>query len=359
MTVFAASDFNHHERVLFCNDSSSGLNAIIAIHSTALGPAVGGCRMWPYQDDDEAIQDVLRLSRGMSYKNAMAELPLGGGKAVIIGDPGQHKSRALLEAFGKQVEHLGGDYVTAEDVGINVSDMEIIASQTRHVSGLPQQANQAGGDPSPKTAYGVFLGILAAVGFQINDPDRDHLKGIRIAVQGLGAVGHHLCRYLHEANAELIVSDIDEDQVDRVCAEMQAKPVDVNQILYEEVDVLAPCAMGAILNSVTIPKIKATIIAGAANNQLANGTDGVALAEQNILYAPDYVINAGGIINVAYEHLHLGNEQSVLKQIDKIAPRLTDIFTRAEAEGQPTHLIADAMAKQYLSKKLDVAAHAA
>jgi leucine dehydrogenase len=359
MSIFGAADFDKHEQIVFCNDEASGLKAIIAIHSTALGPAAGGCRMWPYENESDAIQDALRLSRGMSYKNAMAGLPLGGGKAVIIADPKKHKSASLLRAFGRHVDRLGGNYISAEDVGISINDMEIVASETRHVSGLPKKSGHAGGDPSPKTAYGVYLGILAAVGFQTNETDRDDLQGFRVAVQGLGSVGYHLCRYLHEAGTSLLVSDIDEDRLDRVCAEYGATAVATDQILFQEVDILAPCALGAILNQQTIPKIDASIIAGAANNQLATDADGALLAEHRILYAPDYVVNAGGIINVAYEHLDLGNEDDALEQIQKIGPRLREIFQLARTENQPTNLISDRLAQQRLSGQTDRTAHAA
>lgn len=359
MTIFGAADFDNHEQVVFCKDAESGLNAIIAIHNTTLGPAVGGCRMWPYGDEAEAIRDVLRLSRGMSYKNAMAGLPLGGGKAVIMGDPNRDKSEELFNAFGRHVERLGGKYVTAEDVGVSVNDMEIVAQQTKHVSGLSKKGVNAGGDPSPKTAYGVFLGILAAVGFQTNDLHRDHLNGIRVAVQGLGAVGYHLSRYLHEAGATLMVSDINQKRIDQVCTEFGATPVDSSEILYQEVDVLAPCALGAILNQQTIPKINTSIIAGAANNQLATDADGAALAERNILFAPDYVINAGGVINVAFEHLGMGSDSDAMEQIQKISLRLIEIFQSARDSNRPTNEIADEMARRLIADKREKLQHAA
>ena len=351
MSVFSSVDFYNHERLVFCQDASSGLNAIIALHSTALGPAAGGCRMWEYENETNAISDALRLSQAMSYKNAMAELPLGGGKTVIIGDPNKTKTNHLFHALGKCIEQLGGDYITGEDVGTSVNDMEIIATQTRYVSGLPKEKGRAGGDPSPKTAYGVYLSILAAVRYQTDEPDRTDISGIRIAVQGLGSVGHYLCRHLHEAGAELFVSDINGHRVDAICAELRATRVAAEQILYQEVDVLSPCALGAILNQYSIPRIKASIVAGAANNQLATQADGRLLADRGILYAPDYVINAGGVINNAYEYLHLGSEQDVMEQISKIGPRLTEIFELANDNNQPTNEIADNLAQQYLAKQ--------
>ena len=350
MSLFGLPDFDNHERLVFCQNASSGLKAIIALHSTTLGPATGGCRMRAYETEAYAINDVLRLSQGMSYKNAMAELPLGGGKAVIIGDPNKAKSDNLFHALGKHIERLAGDYITGQDLGIDVNDMEIIATETQYVCGLPRETGHAGGDPSPKTAYGVYLGILAAVGFQTNEPDRTDLKKIRIAVQGLGSVGYYLCQHLYEAGAEIIVSDIDKDRVDAVCAEFRATPVAANQILYQEVDVLSPCALGAILNQHSIPRIKASIIAGAANNQLATKADGRLLVDREILYAPDYVINAGGVINIAYEYLQLGNEEEVMDQITKIGPRLTRIFHLAREENQSTNEITDHLAQQYLVK---------
>jgi leucine dehydrogenase len=359
MAVFDTQDFDNHERVLFCRDRTNGLNAIIAIHNTALGPAAGGCRMWPYKHETEAISDVLRLSRGMSYKNAMAGLPLGGGKAVIIGNPLTDKSENLLKAFGKYVNLLGGEYITAEDIGICIDDLEVLATETRHVSGLSPKPGHAGGDPSPKTAYGVYLAILAAVAFRTGEQNQDNLKGIKVAVQGLGAVGYHLCNYLHKSGANLLVSDINITHVHRICDEFNATPVDVDQILFQDVDVLAPCAMGAVLNQETIPKIKASIISGGANNQLATSSDGDTLLKRNILYAPDYVVNAGGIINVAYEHLDLGDENDVFNQIQKIGPRLTAIFQMAREEKLPPNVIADRLVYQRLKKQMDIIAHAA
>ena len=348
MPVFEADNFDNHERLVFCQDTPSGLNAIIALHNTTRGPALGGCRMWAYKNEADAINDALRLSRGMSYKNAMAELPLGGGKTVIIGAPNKTKSDNLLRALGKYIEGLGGDYVTGQDVGVNVNDMQIIATETRYVCGLSKGNGYPGADPSPKTAFGVFLGILATVGFQTHEPDRTDLKKIRIAVQGLGSVGYYLCRHLHEAGAQLLVSDIDKDRVNAVCAELGATPIAAGEILYQEVDVLSPCALGAVLNRHSIPKIKASIIAGAANNQLATESDGKLLTDRQILYAPDYVINAGGVIDLAYRYLRLGDEQDAMQQISKIGPRLTRIFQLASEGKQPTNEIADHMAQQHL-----------
>lgn len=348
MSVFSHPAFDAHEAVHFVHDAASGLKAIIAVHSTARGPGAGGCRMWNYASDDAALHDVLRLSRGMSYKNAMADLPLGGGKAVILGDSAADKSPGLFAAFGRAVDSLGGQYVTAEDVGISVRDMAQVAQQTRHVSGLPQAgAGAAGGDPSPKTARGVFYGIQAAVKVRLG---RDSLQGLRVAVQGLGHVGYHLCRNLHQAGVELVVADIDAAAVERVCAEFAARAVGVNEILGQAVDVLAPCALGGILNTESIPRLQASIVAGGANNQLLRDADGQVLAERGILYAPDYVINAGGIINVAAEYLGSMDDAQVDDKVRAIGPRLAEIFAMAEREQRPTNEVADQMARARIGR---------
>jgi len=346
MSVFSNPAFDNHERVLFCRDEATGLSAIIAIHSTALGPAAGGCRLWSYADDAEALRDVLRLSQGMSYKNAMAGLKFGGGKAVIIKTPDFSASDALFECFGHFVDTLNGDYITAEDVGMTVEIMQIIARRTRHVTGLPLQAGRAGGDPSPKTAYGIFCGIAAAVAAKLGRRD---LEGIRIAVQGVGHVGYYLCQRLHDAGAILLVSDLDADRLQRACDEFDATPVAAPEILYQDVDVLAPCALGAILDAESIPKIKAAIIAGGANNQLRTAADGQRVADAGILYAPDYVINGGGIINVACEYFGDVDDEGVMDLVAKIGPRLAGIFEEAERTGEPTNVIADRQARQIIA----------
>jgi leucine dehydrogenase len=264
MTVFTNPGFDNHERVVFCHDEPTGLCAIIAIHSTVLGPAAGGTRLWTYASDDDALYDVLRLSQGMSYKNAMAGLKFGGGKAVIMKTPGFEGSDALFERFGEFVDTLGGDYVTAEDVGMSVDIMETIARRTRYVSGLPLRSGKAGGDPSPKTAYGIYCGIQAAARARLG---RDDLEGIRVAVQGVGNVGYYLCKLLDEAGATLVVSDLDEARVDRACSEFAAERAGLDDILSADADVLAPCALGAVLHEDSIPGIRAKIIAGGATNQ--------------------------------------------------------------------------------------------
>ena len=347
MSVFQHISFDDHERVVFCSDPATGLKSIIAIHSTALGPAAGGCRMWSYASDDDAIKDVLRLSKGMSYKNAMAGLPMGGGKAVIIGDARHDKSDELFQAFGDFVESLGGGYITAEDVGINVSDMEIVAGRTSYVSGLPHESGAAGGDPSPKTARGIFHGIKAAAAHKLG---REDLEGLRVAVQGVGHVGYYLCQDLAAAGARLIVADIDDQRVQRVVDEFGAQAVTGDDILLQQADVLAPCALGGILDAHSISKLQVAIVAGGANNQLATDADGDALRDKGVLYAPDYVINAGGIINVAYQYFGLGDDREVMARLEDIGGRLTEIFQAADKQGLSTNRVADAMARQRIGR---------
>ncbi|MGC8520579.1 MAG: Glu/Leu/Phe/Val family dehydrogenase [Steroidobacteraceae bacterium] len=344
MDLFTLPDFDGHEQVVFGHDRATGLRAILAIHSTALGPAAGGCRMWAYPSSDEALTDVLRLSRGMSYKNAMAELDFGGGKAVIIGDARAHKSPALFQAFGRLVESLGGRYITAEDVGTTTADMEQVATQTRFVSGLARKRGEVGGDPGPKTALGVFLGIRAAVRFQLGRS----LEGVGVAVQGLGGVGHPLCRLLAADGARLTVADARTELAQQVGDELGATVVPAEAILEQQAEVLAPCALGAVLNERSIPRLRVRVVAGAANNQLAREADGQALMKAGILYAPDYVINAGGIINVAHEYHGGSSEAAVRAAIEKIPERLSAIFERARRESLPTSVVADQMARERL-----------
>ncbi|MFM2045752.1 MAG: hypothetical protein RLY86_4328, partial [Pseudomonadota bacterium] len=324
--VFEAPDFDNHELVLFGRDAATGLKAIIAVHDTALGPACGGCRMWPYAGEAEAVRDVLRLSRGMSYKNAMAGLPLGGGKSVIIGDSRKDKSDALFRAFGRVIDSLNGRYIAAEDVGITVADVHTMGQTTRHVAGL-SKGDAASGDPSPFTAYGVFLGIKAAVKHKLG---LDTVKGLRVAVQGLGNVGSHLCRHLAEEGAVLLVGDIHPDTVTRMVDKFGAIAVDPAAIHGVEADVFAPCALGAVLGERSLPEIKASIVAGGANNQLATDAVGEMVRQAGILYAPDYVINAGGIINVSAEVVHAYDREAVLRQVERIPHTLADIFRRAD-----------------------------
>lgn len=349
MTVFCNPAFDNHERVLFCRDEATGLSAIIAIHSTALGPAAGGTRLWTYGSDDEALHDVLRLSQGMSYKNAMAGLRFGGGKAVIIKTADFVASDALFERFGEFVDTLAGDYITAEDVGMSEEIMATIARGTRYVSGLPLKSGRAGGDPSPKTAYGIYCGIQAAAKARLGRDGMDGMDGIRVGVQGVGHVGFHLCRLLHAAGATLLVSDIDESRVDRACDEFGAERVSSTEILHADVDVLAPCALGAVFHEESIPGIRARIIAGGANNQLRSAADGQRLADAGILYAPDYVINAGGIINVACEYFGDVDDAGAMELVARIGPRLAGIFEEAERTGEPTNVIADRQARKIIA----------
>ena len=348
MGVFDHPEFDQHESLHFVQDPDSGLKAIVAIHSTVLGPGAGGCRRWQYATDDDAITDALRLSRGMTYKNAIAGLPFGGGKSVILASDDVPKSEKLFRAFGRVVDSLGGRYITAEDVGCSVEDMRHVNKETNYVSGLPKSGDNAGGDPSPITALGVFLGIKAAVESRLG---KDSLEGVRVAVQGVGHVGLHLCRLLHEAGAVLTVADVNREHLKQANDELPVTTVAPTDILYTDVDVLAPCALGNILTSTTIPRLKAKVIAGGANNQLATESDGARLAERSILFAPDYVINAGGIINVAAEYFGNSSEERVRADVEKIPERLRKIFAEAEQTGQPTNLIADELARRIVANK--------
>ena len=348
MSVFSHIEFDHHEQVVYGHDRASGLKAIIAIHNRNLGPALGGCRMWPYASDEEALRDVLRLSRGMSYKSALARLPLGGGKAVIIGNPHTGKSEALFQAMGDFVDSLGGRYITAADSGTGVAEMQIMAERTRHVAGAGQREAFGGGrrngDPSPSTAYGVFIGLQAAVRQRLG---RDDLNGLRVAIQGVGQVGFGLAQQLREAGAELWVTDIVEANVRRAVEQLGATAVGQNDIYGLEVDVFAPCAMGAIINPQTLEALRAPVIAGAANNQLAAAELAEELRRRGCLYAPDYAINAGGIIDVCYER-NGGSTAELKAHIEGIGATLAEIFQRAEREGATTTAIADRLAEERL-----------
>ncbi len=346
MAAFEDPAFDNHERVVFCHDKKTGLKAIIAIHSTTLGPAAGGTRLWSYANDDEALHDVLRLAQGMSYKNAIAGLRFGGGKAVMIRTPDFEGSDALFERFGEFIDQLNGDYVTAEDVGMSVEIMEIVARKTKYVAGRSREAGKAGGDPSPKTSFGIFKGIEAAVQHRL---DVDSVNGLTVAVQGVGNVGYHLCRFLHDAGATLIVADIDEGKVQKVVSEFGATGVELDALLTQEVDVVAPCALGAIINERSIPELKATIVAGGANNQLGTPEDGQRLHDAGILYAPDYVINGGGIINVASEYYGDATDKEVWERIAEIGPRLAGIFRESASTDRPTNEVADQQAKRIIA----------
>jgi len=350
MGVFDHAEFDGHESLHFINDVATGLRAVIAVHSTTLGPAAGGCRRWSYASDADALTDALRLSRGMTYKNAVAELPFGGGKAVILANDNAPKTPELLSAFGRAINSLGGHYVTAEDVGMSVDDMRHVQQQTQYVSGLPQSGDSAGGDPSPWTALGVYLGIEAAVSVKLG---KDSLDGLSVAIQGVGHVGAHLCQLLHDAGAKLIVADVNRDHLNAVSKAIPVEIVAPSEILYANADVLAPCALGNILTTATIPNIKAKIIAGAANNQLSTLADGARLSAREILYAPDYVINAGGIISVSHEYYGDSSEGQVRADVEKIPTRLQALFAEANQTGRPTNELADELACRLITAGKD------
>lgn len=340
MSVFSHLEFDNHEQVAFFNDEKSGLKAIVAIHNTNLGPSLGGCRMWPYANDEEALTDVLRLSRGMTYKSALAGLPLGGGKCVIIGDPRKDKSPELLHSLGEYIEGLSGAYITAEDSGTSVADMKVIGERTQYASGVVE-GGKHGGDPSPSTAYGTFVGLKAAVKHRL---DKASLSGVKVAIQGVGNVGYYLAKYLSDEGAELIVADIFDAHVERAAKELGARVVSPNEIYAVNADVFAPCAMGGSVNSDTIEQLKCSVIAGAANNQLSRPEIAEQLVRKEILYAPDYVINAGGIIDVAYQRSGEGAE-ALKVHVEEIGPTLTEIFKNAAAHGLATDVVADKMAE--------------
>ena len=330
-----------HEQVVICNDVSAGYRGIIAIHSTTLGPALGGTRFWTYASDDEAITDALRLSRGMTYKNAVAGLNLGGGKAVIIGDNKTQTREMLFRAHGRFVESLGGRYVTAEDVGTSTADMDFVHMETDYVAGLAGRS----GDPSPVTARGVYRAIKASARHRWGS---DSLEGRTISIQGCGHVGYYLAKELAAEGAQLIVTDIDAERVKKVVSETRAKAVGTEEIYGVKADIFAPCALGAIINEKTIPQLKVEIVAGAANNQLhEQQRDGDALEKKNILYAPDYVANAGGVINV-YSELAGWDSTRSLRKADEIYDTVLQLFEIAKAEGIPTYLAADRLAERRL-----------
>jgi leucine dehydrogenase len=345
MGVFEAVDFDHHETVAFFDHKSSGLKAIIALHSTVLGPACGGTRVYPYSTSDAALTDVLRLSRGMSYKNAIADLPLGGGKAVFIGDPAIDKTEARLLAYADAVNTLGGRYITAMDVGMTQRDMPVIARATKYVAGF-DQTGKSGGDSGPMTALGVFLGLKAAVKHRLGV---DSTKGLTVAIQGVGKVGMKVARQLHAEGAKLIVSDVQRELLDQAVAEFGAAPVGGDEIVVAECDVFSPNALGAVLNRDSISRLRARVVAGAANNQLARDSDGAELRARGILYTPDYVINGGGVICVAGQIFDWGNAE-IERRVRGIADRLVQIFNRADQENAPTNVIANRMAEERMAR---------
>jgi leucine dehydrogenase len=341
MDIFTHPDFDGHEQVVFSQNGNDGLKSIIAIHDTTLGPALGGCRIWNYATEADALSDVLRLSRGMSYKAALAGLPLGGGKSVILADSRTEKTPGMMRAMGRAVERLGGRYIIAEDVGAEVADMDEIAKETRHVSGLSGGV----GDPSPWTAEGVFLSLQAAVHHRLGRG----LDGVRVSVAGLGHVGSNLCRLLAGAGARLLVSDIRDEAVARMVGAHGATAIPVETAHAAEAEVFAPCAMGAGLNQTTIPLINAKIVCGAANNQLALAVDDARLAERAILYAPDYLVNAGGLISVARPSTGL-SEADVRAKLEHIPQTLLHVFELAERDAIAPGAAADRLAQSRLQQ---------
>jgi leucine dehydrogenase len=344
MTIFDHPAYAEHERVVAYADPASGLRAIIAIHNRNLGPAAGGCRLWPYTDDSAALADVLRLSRAMTYKNALAGLPLGGGKAVIIGDA-RLKSPTLLRAFGRCVEDLCGHYWTAEDIGIGPADVEVIAETTQFVFG--RSGRERSGNPAPFTALGCFHGLRAAVRHRLG---RQSLEGVKVGVQGVGSVGYELCKLLHSAGASLIVADLDERATARAAAEFDARVVDSDAIIEGDMDVFAPCAMGETVNDATIPRLRAVVVAGSANNQLARPENAHDLQRRSILYAPDYVINAGGMHNASCDILGRYDTERVRRNILAIGDLCAEIFRQAERECRSPADVADDMARARLGR---------
>ena len=342
MPVFDAADFDSHEQVDFAHDAATGLKAIIAIHDTTLGPALGGCRFFPYENDAAALTDVLRLSRGMTYKSALAGLPLGGGKCVVVGDPRRLKTPELLHALGRAIGRLGGRYITAEDVGTSPADMAQIARTTRYVVGFDRDGDD--GDPSPWTAQGVMHGMRAAVKYRLG---ADSLKGVHVAVQGLGHVGSALCTVLHAAGARLSVTDLSPSRCQAVAGETGAAVVAPDAIFDVAADVFAPCALGAVINPQTLPRLNVAIVAGSANNQLATDDLATTLRVRRILYAPDYAINAGGIIRVGLEYLDLHGETA--RRVAHIFDTLMELFVFSDSEGVSTVEAADRRAMHRLT----------
>ena len=347
-SVWDYPDFDAHEGLHLFTDPASGLRAVIAVHSTALGPAAGGVRFWHYADDSRAVTDALRLSRGMSYKNAMAGLELGGGKGVVLAPaPGAVITEAQLQAFGRAVESLGGRYVTAEDVGMSEARMKVIAQHTRYVSGLPVAQGAAGGDPGPYTAHGVYLGVKAAAKRGLGTDD---MKGVRVAIQGTGSVGGGLARLLAKDGAVLTIADVDRARAEALAAQIGASVAAPEAILSTDADIVSPNALGAILTETSIAQLKARIVAGGANNQLATREDGRRLHEAGVVYAPDYVINAGGIINVGLEYLGHGDDAEVMARIATIPGRLDQVWNEAAATGDPTADVADRIARRLIGR---------
>ena len=344
MGIFELMEKLGHEQIVFCYDKASGLKAIIGLHDTTLGPGLGGTRMWNYEKEEDAIIDVLRLSRGMAYKNSAMGLNLGGGKAVIWGDAKKDKSEELFRAFGRYVQSLGGRYITAEDVNTTVEDMNYVLMETEYVSGRAEVS----GDPSPVTAFGVYRGMKAAAKFAFGS---ESLKGKTVAVQGLGKVGLHLCEHLHDEGARLVVTDINPEAVERAVKEFGARTVAPNEIYGVECDIFSPNALGAGINDETIPQLQCKVIAGGANNQLKEPRHAQILKEKGILYAPDYVINGGGVINVAEEFNAAGySRDRAYARVATIYEKLMRVFHTAQAEGITTAEAADRVAEARMNQ---------
>lgn len=348
--IFERLEQYDYEQVVFCHDQASGLKAIIAIHDTTLGPALGGCRMWPYASEEEAIDDALRLARGMTYKNAAAGLNLGGGKTVVIGDPKKDKSEGLFRALGRYVQSLNGRYITAEDVGTTVQDMDTIYEETDYVVGLSESFGSSG-NPSPMTALGVYKAMKRTAKEAFGS---DALEGKVISVQGVGNVSYSLCEYLHKEGAKLIVTDINEDSVNRAVEAFGAEAVNPDDIYSVEADIFAPCALGGVLNDDTIPQLKVKAVCGSANNQLREmEKHSQMLAERGIIYAPDFVVNSGGVINVADE-LHGYDEKRATKKIEDIYEQMDKIFSIAARDDISTALAAERMAEERINQMMKV-----
>ncbi len=345
MSIFDSIQQFDHEQIVLCSDKSVGLRAIVAIHNTVLGPALGGTRMWMYNSDEDALRDALRLSRGMTYKSALAGLNLGGGKAVIIGNPKTDKSEAMWRAYGRYIEGLSGRYITAEDVGTDTKDMEYIRMETKYVSGI-SQAIGGSGDPSPVTALGVYVGMKATANEYFGS---DSLKGKSVMVQGAGHVGQFVCEHLYKEGAKIYISDIYEDRVKEVVDKYKAEAIHPDKVYDVEADIFCPNALGAIVNDDTIPRFKFKVIAGGANNQLLDESKhGKMLMDKNILYAPDYVINAGGVINVYYE-LEGYHQDRALKHAEGIYDTLKKVYAISKSEKIPTYIASNKLAEERIA----------
>lgn len=346
-TMWEISDFDAHESVHYFDDPKTGLKAIIALHSTHLGPAAGGTRFWHYSDNHAAVKDALRLSRGMSYKNALAGLPLGGGKAVIMADSVRNKTPEMLAQFGRSIEMLGGQYYTAEDVGMSDQDMVALSKETKYVAGLPAENGQVGGDPGPYTARGVYSGVKAAAKYRLGI---DNMEGVHVTIQGVGSVGGGLAELLAADGAKLTIADVNQDRLDEVAQRLGAQICGLDEIMNVKADIFSPNALGGVLNADTIASLQVSAVAGGANNQFASEADAQSLFDRGILYAPDYVINSGGIINVGMEILGNKTVEQVYEKIDNIPLRLCEIWDESQAEKTPSAQIADKMARQLIGR---------